>query len=78
MGDDITQLNNEKSINILDCSSKKEFYLLDEYSDASEFGGLSETSFEQNDDHIRVSAKFIKERMGFKFVSDVMFCGFSN
>lgn len=36
-------VNNHRILNIMDLRSPKEFYLLDVYSDASEYGGLSET-----------------------------------
>jgi hypothetical protein len=45
---DIEGLSKEKSLNILDMKSKKEFFLLDKYSDAALFGGLSETDLEHH------------------------------
>lgn len=35
--------NNYKVLNVLDLANQKEHYLLDEYSDAALYGGLSET-----------------------------------
>jgi hypothetical protein len=46
---DIEGLRSHKSMNILDLKSKREMYLLDPKSDASEFGGLSETELFHNE-----------------------------
>ena len=62
---DIEGLQKEKSLNILDMASKKEFFLLDKYDDANMYGGLSETDLEHHPDgFLRIRAKFIRERQG--------------
>lgn len=42
-------------------------YLLDPMSDASEYGGLSETELFHNEEegYLRLKAKFIREKQGF-------------
>ena len=62
---DIEGLSSPKSLNVLDMKSKREFFLLDKYSDAALYGGLSETDLEQHEDgFLRITAKFVRERQG--------------
>ena len=62
---DIESLQKFKSLNILDMKSKKEFFLLDKYSDAALYGGLSETELEHHEEgFVRMKSKFIRERQG--------------
>jgi hypothetical protein len=44
--------------------SKREMYLLDMYSDASEYGGQSETELYHNEEEgfLRLKAKFVREK----------------
>ena len=44
VGDMDMMTNQSQSINIMDLSSKSELYLLEVYSDATQYGGLSETN----------------------------------
>jgi hypothetical protein len=79
IGHDIEGLKKEKSLNILDLKSKKEFFLLDKYSDAALYGGLSETELEHHEEgFVRVKAKFIRERTGLQLPTNILFCGFQN
>ena len=75
---DIEGLRSHKTMNILDLNSKREMYLLDLLSDASEYGGLSETELFHNeqDGYLRLKAKFVKEKQGFQLENSTMFCGF--
>ena len=59
-------------------ANPSEIYLLDVYSDGTEFGGLSETHLLHNEKEgfLRLQAKFVKDRQGLEFLNDVMFCGF--
>lgn len=76
---DIESLSKFKSLNILDLSSKKEFYLLDKYSDAALYGGLSETDLEYHDEgFVRMKSKFIRERQGLQLPTNILFSGFQN
>jgi xylose isomerase len=70
----------QKFVNIMDMSSPKELYLLDVFSDATRFGGQSETQLLHNQDKgfLRVTAKFVKETQALQLENDVMFCGFEN
>ena len=56
-----------KILNIMNLQSPKEFYLLDVYSDATEYGGLSEVELKQNQEEgsVRVRTKFVRENQGF-------------
>jgi hypothetical protein len=81
MGQDIDTLQKtEKVMNIMDMSNPSEIFLLDEYSDATEFGGLSESKMLHNvkDGYLRLQAQFIRERQGLQMIEKVMFCGFTN
>ena len=51
----------------MNLQSPKEFYLLDVYSDATEYGGLSEVELKQNQEEgsVRVRTKFVRENQGF-------------
>ena len=43
MRQDLDSFNQTRSINVINFSNKKELYLLDEKSDATEFGGQTQT-----------------------------------
>ena len=77
---DIEGLRSHKQMNILDLKSKREMYLLDPLSDATEYGGLSETQLLHNEEegYLRLKAKFVKEKQGFQLENTTMFCGFQN
>jgi hypothetical protein len=64
----------------MDMASPKEIYLIDVLSDATDFGGLSETQLLHNESEgfLRVSAKFIRDRQGLQLMNNVMYCGFQN
>ena len=72
--------HSERVINLMDCHNPREIFLIDEYSDATEFGGQSETQLLHNEKEgfLRVQAKFLRERQGLEKHNDVMFCGFQN
>lgn len=79
IGHDIQSLQKEhRSINILDFSRKEDFYLIDEFSDAVEYGGLSETGLALNEEDkcLTMQAKFQRMPEGYDISSQVMFCGF--
>ena len=56
--------HSERVINLMDCHNPREIFLIDEYSDATEFGGQSETQLLHNEKEgfLRVQAKFLRER----------------
>lgn len=67
IADDMATLErNHRSLNLLDLGRKKEFFLLDHYSDATEFGGLSLTQLHHNleEGSLRLQAKFIRDKSG--------------
>ena len=50
-------------------------FLLDIYSDATMFGGMSETSLELQDDALKLQSTFVKDDTGLVKI-DYQFCGF--
>jgi hypothetical protein len=63
-----------------DANHDKDLFLLDDYSDRSEFGGLSETSLsivkKDNGEHyLDIGARFIEDQTGMVRIKH-MFCGF--
>lgn len=66
-------------MNIVDFRNRKELYLLDLQSDATEYGGQSEVAIDhypnENGGFMRMSAKFMKEREALHMMHDYMFCG---
>ena len=67
-----------KVMNIMDMSDPREIFLLDVHSDATEYGGLSETLLLHNEKqgYLRMTAKFIRERHGLQLQDNMMYCGF--
>lgn len=67
-------------MNLVDMARKKEFYLLDTYSDATQYGGLSETLLTHHPEEgfVRLNARFIREKQGLVMPTNTMFSGFQN
>jgi hypothetical protein len=66
------------TMNLLNFESKKDFYLVDPYTDSSEFGGLSEVDLTHNLDegYLKVEARLKKDTQGLELPFDAMFGGF--
>jgi len=69
-------------LNLLDfnANNDKDLFMLDEYSDRSEYGGLSETTLSikksPNDDfYLEMEARFMEDQTGLIAIKH-MFCGF--
>lgn len=73
---DTRMLDSEvRSMNLLDFSSKKDLFLIDEYSDSTIYGGLSETTFESENDSLVMKSAFKPDTTGLVKI-DYQFCGF--
>ena len=70
-------LEKHRSINLLDFSKQEDIYLIDEWSDATEHGGLSETELMHNkeDECLTIQSLFRRIPEGVEFPSKVMFSG---
>ena len=64
----------------MDMSNPKEIFLLDVKSDATEYGGVSQTQLLHNEKegYLRVRTKFVRENLGFELPDKLLFCGFQN
>ena len=79
LNDDVNNLRTmSRSINLLDFSKDEDFFLVDECSDATQYGGLSETILEHNTEQqcLTVKSKFQRIAEGFALPTDIMFSGF--
>jgi hypothetical protein len=74
----LTEGASRRQMNLIDFSSKSDFFLIDEFSDSSEFGGLTETKLEhhQEEGYLSVMTKFVKDKQGLVLPFDAMFGGF--
>ena len=73
----MNSLRDIRAVNLADFSSRKETFMLDVYSDASEFGGLSDTDLRHQKHFLQVLTKFNRVPEGF-VLPTVMFSGFKH
>ena len=64
----------------MDLSNKSELYLLEVYSDATQYGGLSETNIlhHEEEGYIRLQSKFVRDTSGLHLPTNMMFSGIQN
>ena len=82
MRQDIDSFDQKRVINVIDFKNRQEAFLLGVRSDATDFGGQTETDIQyihnNNDGFLRMQSHFIRERESLHLQNDVMFSGWEN
>jgi len=69
------ELITERSINLLDFENHADYYLIEEFSDSSEYGGESSCTLENSDSSLKMKGQLRRERSDLLPI-DYMFAGF--